>query len=475
MMKFFKILLISVISLCSMQIFAEESKVSELPENVTLFEKVDFVEDNLKEAPVIFGFGGLLYSRSDAVIGKSGSYFNLNGKYPFELSPRNNWQSLNGLSLWGTMNFTEKRFLAFKLTGIMKIGYESVIPLFNIDELYLNWDHPNGKIVIGRNLYTLKSDLNFTGHLDGLEIDINVPYLNFKSFLGFSGLLGVFHPYFNKYSLTAYDRSFDEQTNLTNLVTVVQINGHQSRRIFFATDFDIHFWSHHITPFFLMQYDISNIGLPNFNNDDYTINTFTIGLNLQGKIATNFYYKGDIAGVFGMMQDLENKKTKAIAAAGGTVELRYSIPPSAVNTFSIGYAMGTGTPNNDEDFDEDRVNADQIKKYYYYGKFSGGYVLEPQLVNIHSLSLKYLFTPNDKFSLNLSFFQTFKMYKESPISDNEANLSEYNLGSELDLGFLINFSRSVSVGLDSGLFIPENAYSDKTWRFRVGGTLALSF
>ena len=75
--------------------------------------------------------------------------------------------------------------------------------MFDIDEFYFNWGYPIGKVVVGRTNYNLKSTLVFNGPLDGTEIDINIPYFNFKSFVGFTGLLGIFNPYFNPYMVNS--------------------------------------------------------------------------------------------------------------------------------------------------------------------------------------------------------------------------------------------------------------------------------
>lgn len=434
----------------------------------TLIEKKEFDYEKLKRQNVVFNFGTNLSTRNSFLLGEDGKYFASGGKYPFELSPNNMWSSINTAFVWGSMVFDEGNFVKLGVDGTFLIGYESVLPVFNVAELFIAWKYPLGRIHIGRKVFSLNSLQNFAGTLDGIGIEINAPVINFKSFIGFSGFTGVFHPWYNNFNITAYDKSFSEKTNLTNLVMVVQLNGKQSRRIFLSTDFDVNYYFFNINPYFLMQLDISNIDVPNFKNNDYTINTFTIGLLTKVRIWSPLYFHFDLAGVFGAMQDLVNGTSVPISSFGINTELRYTFSPSGKSAISLLYAAGSGSPGEKNKGNELRTSTDKIGRYIYYGKFNGGFVLDPVLYNIHSIGAKFTSNILDRASFYAHFYQTLKMYPESPISDEKAVNSSYLVGSEIDLGLNISFTESVKLSLDAGLFIPLAAYSDKTVRFKTG-------
>jgi hypothetical protein len=360
--------------------------------------------------------------------------------------------------------------------------------LFNIDELYLNWKYVIGKIVIGRTNYNFKSTLVFNGPLDGIEVDINIPYLNFKAILGYTGFLGLFNPYFNPYYITSYDNLYQEESNLLYTNMIIKFNAEQARRLFFGTDFDINFFGQHVNPYFLMQYDLNSV----FYNLDTNIavNTFHLGLNIEGRIAPNFYYKTHVSGMFGMHPSSIEGSARSLVACAFESNLRYSIPRAAYSTFIAGYAFGTGNKegkgewsdypsDSEKGFWSDKYDGTVNNKYYYYGKFDGGYVLNPVLSNIHSVSLKYLVTPynngSNQFTLYLGLYQTFKVRRFGSISDDECDLPYYIVGSEIDTGMMLNLGSGFNFGYDFGIFIPELAYSDRTWRFKMGATIAITF
>ena len=308
-------------------------------------------------------------------------------------------------------------------------------------------------------------------------MNVNIPFLNFKTFVGYTGALGIFNPYFNPYQVTEYERSFVNQTNLANSLLVLQFNGVQSQRIVFATDFDIYLFAQHFNPYFLMQYDISAIA----GNSGHAINTFHLGANFEGRIVENFYYKVNLAGLFGTNQKISTNQTKAIVGCALETQLRYTIVSSFNSTFLLNYSLGTGNDDNTDFFtDTHGFSKESINKFYYYGKFDGGFVLNPVLSNLQILSFKYIGTPNFKnpnfkFSFYAAFYQSFKIYPNGTISDKDANLNSSIVGSEIDAGILFNFGRNVTLDFDYGIFIPETAYSITTPKMRMGANLGINF
>jgi len=120
-----------------------------------------------------------------------------------------------------------------------------------------------------------------------------------------------------------------------------------------------------------------------------------------------------------------------------------------------------------------------INKFYYYGRFDGGYVLNPILSNIHSISFKYMVTPVNKFSnkltLYLGLYQTFKLFSNAPISDPSFNNDSYLVGSEFDFGLIVNSRNFFTFLMDSGIFLPENDMTNFMPTFKLGASIIFSF
>ncbi|MCG8572296.1 MAG: alginate export family protein [Spirochaetes bacterium] len=472
-----KIKLFLIIIILSVHCLIAESDNTH--DTTSLLYQIEFPDDVLNKPPVVVRFGGNVILKSRILMGNNSQYFTLlsNGM-GFEPSPNDKWFAGTGGEFWTRFTFLQDRFLHFKISSMFKFDGDGIVPLFNIDELYLSWKYDNGNIRIGRSQFALTNPLIFHGPLDGIDLLISAPYLDFTTFLGYTGFLGVFHPYYNPYAITDYDRSFEELTNLASSTMTVQLNAEQARRIFFGLNFDINFFGQHIIPYLLLQFDISSIPINDFGNTDYTVNTFHMGVHTQGKIYTNLYYKLHFSGLFGTHFDVTNNLYKPILSFALESELQYSIPKAGHSTFFLNYSLGFGTNNHSSSFWDDSSST-IINKFYYFGSFNGGYVLSPVLSNIQILSVKYQVTPvkvtKAKLSIYTTFYQTFKIYPDSTISDDNCDLSSRVVGSEIDLGFLLTFARYVSLGIDTGLFIPELAYTDRTVRLRMGASMTISF
>lgn len=434
-------------------------------------------KEKLKSPLVLFDVGGALLFKSRILLKSDGTdTYVKTTPTGFNFIPLDKWFFNTEGKVFGRMTFSGENYLHLSATGIFNFENQSIVPLFNVDELYLRWKYPIGKIIIGRTNYNLKAETIFSGPLDAIELTINVPFLNFKTFVGFSGFLGLFNPYFNPYLVSSYDGSFTEQTNLIQSKIGVQINDKQSRRIFFSTDFDVYLFSQHINPYFLMQVDISSA----FGNTGRLINTFHLGANFEGKIVNNLFYTINFCGLFGTNQNPSTSETKAITSFALQSNLRYSINAVVASTFILGYSIGLGADDN-SDFYSDLLgfSKETINKFYYYGKFDGGFALNPILSNIQSLSVKYVMTPKMKsklvaLSFYTSFYQTFKVYSGGSISDADAG-SGTVVGSEFDIGLIVNAGKNASFEFDYGIFIPEEAYVVKTPKMRAGATFAITF
>lgn len=475
----FKFLVIFSFFLITVNVFSEDTTGDTYKKKNLSIIDPEYIppKEKLKKPQVLFNFGGNIFFKSKILLKSDGTntYFKQTDT-GFDIVASDKWFFNTEGRFYGRIAFSDDNYFHFGLIGLFNLMNYNLTPLFNVDEFYLHWKYPLGKIIIGRTHYSLKSETIFNGLLDAIQLTINIPFLNFKTFVGYSGFLGLFNPYFNPYAISNYDNSFISQTNLINSKIAVQINGNQSRRIFFATDFDIYLFAQHLNPYFLMQMDLSSI----FGNKEYLINTFHLGANFEGKIVQNLFYTFNFSGMFGTNQNVITKELKSISSFALQTNLRYSINSDAVSTFILGYSVGYGT-NDPNDFYSDTLGtkSESINKFYYYGKFDGGFVLNPILSNIQVLSLKYVLTPKIKsnllkISFYTSFYQTFKIYPEGSISDSEAGFGNI-VGSEFDMGLLINAGKYVSIGFDYGLFIPEEVYQVKTPRMRGGANISITF
>jgi hypothetical protein len=437
-------------------------------------------DENPKSPVLLFNMGGYISAKSRlySIYNGTNYYFRMT-PYFFEPVPNDRWLVNAEAKLWGRFSFVNNNFLQFGAIGLMNFT-NKIIPYFNIDELFLNWKYPLGKVVIGRTNYSMSSPVIFSGPLDGVELDINVPSLNFKTFMGYSGVLGIFNPYFNPYSISEYDRSYVEESNLLLTKMIIKANSPQSRRLFFTTDFDFYFAGQHLDPYFLMQYDVSALA----GNSGYTISTFHVGSKLEGRIYENLYYMVNIAGMFGSSAlATDSTVAKMIVACGFFSQLRYTITQAYNSTFFLNYAFGTGN-NDSASFwsDSTGMNKETVNKFYYYGKFDGGFVLNPVLANLQIISFKYMISPvsnvNFRFSYYLSCYQALKLYPSAAICDPDAMMNDYIVSTEIDTGALFNFGTIVTLGFDFGILLPETAYPQNLQgipRMKGGITLSINF
>ncbi len=444
----------------------------------------------IKKKPVLFDLGGNL-STTSRVLFKT---FQVNPDGGFEPVPNDKWYGDFSAKLWARLLFKQDSFFHLGFEGLIKADRysdefkrNSIVPLFNIDELYFNWGFKLGKVILGRTNYNFKSTLIFNGPLDGIGLDLNIPYFNFKTFAGFTGLLGIFNPWFNPYALTSLDRSYQEESNLIYSTQIIKINAEQARRIFIGSDFDIQVFGQHINPYFLLQFDISSLYHDlNRNNE---INTFHIGFNLEGRIVKNLYYKIHISGLFGTYPTSSDNVFSPIVAGALETNLRFTIPKGANSTFIFGYSVGSGNgipagewsddpDDEDKGFWADKYDGKYNNKFIYFGKFDGGYVLNPILSNINSFSIKYLITPVNNKLLQMTIYnaiyQTLKLWSTGPISDDECNLNDYFVGIEYDFGMIFNIGPYFNIALDYGVFMPQTAYSDRSPKFKMGATFGIT-
>ncbi|HNZ26613.1 MAG TPA: hypothetical protein PLG34_04670 [Spirochaetota bacterium] len=442
-----------------------------------IFDEDYKIVENLRKHTVIFDAGGELTSRSRVAFGKNLSFFEIvpnNGG--FKPVPDNMWIANFEGEFWGRITFFKESYLHFRLRGLFKFEKESIVPMFNVEELYIKWRYPIGSVVIGRTYFSLKSALIFSGPLDALELNIEVPFLNFKTFIGYTGLLGLFHPWFNPYGISEFDRTFVENTNLLTPKFNMAVNEIQARRVFIATDFDINVAAQHINPYLLGQIDVSSAPIDKYNNNKNAISTFHMGLNLEGRIIENFYYAAHISGMFGASQDIAHSTVDTLMSFAFTSQLRYTFVNGKYSTFILSYSFGYGDKDSSIAFWSDDYNQTS-NKFYYYGKFDGGFVLSPILSNIHSVSLKYLVTPVDnliaKFTIYLAGYQTFKFFPSGEVSDPDFKGASYLVGAEADFGFIVNVAPSFTLSVDSGIFFPENT-SEFNPRIKLGASIVIN-
>lgn len=417
--------------------------------------------------------GGYIATRGRVMLGQDNKYAELNEEGLPQLSPVDGYSIALETKLWAALMFKEESML--RAGGSIMFRYDKgrLYPVFHIDELYFKWRYPMGDIIVGRNICSTFDPLLFGGPLDGIQVNLNVPFLNFRSFMGYTGLLGLFNPYSNPYTISQYDRTYKEETNLALLEPQYSFmfNAEQAMRFFFCTDFDIYLAGIHINPYFLMQIDMSEMRTDEQKNETNTLSTFHLGLNNEGRIIGALYYKLNIIGMFGFSKDIPTGEINRLLSCAFTSHLRYTFTKAGHSTLMLSYAFGLGNTL----FDDEEADADTIKnendfwfdnyhresnKFYYYGRFDGGYVLNPILSNIHSISFRYQVTPVDKDRVKLSLYaavyQTFKFWSNADISFKGFECDTAVVGTEFDIGLNVNCMPVFTFGLDFGVLIPEN-------------------
>ena len=201
-----------------------------------------FVPQDKQSKYKIYGMGGGFISASGRImLGDENKYAEMNSDNLPMLHPVDGYSIALETKLWLALLFKEESML--RAGGSVRFSYNDgkLFPIFHIDELYFKWRYPMGDIIIGRNICSTFDPILFGGLLDGIQLNLNVPFLNFRSFMGYTGFLGLFHPYNNTYSISQYDRTYHEDSNLALLEPKYDFlfNAEQAMRFFFCTDFDV--------------------------------------------------------------------------------------------------------------------------------------------------------------------------------------------------------------------------------------------
>lgn len=482
-----KIIKYIVLFLYPLSLFAQNSPID------PLFGQKQFQNDKLKRSPVIFDFGGSLLSQSEL---------------PVKNSSFENWKSENNIFLWGNVTFPFDIQFHASLQLQLLFANQNIVPSININRFFLKWENNLISIKAGRDIYRSYSQLAFNGTLDAAECTVYLPYVNLHCFTGYSGLTGFFHPDYNDFNISAWDKSYrnpklEDYTigNFWENIFVSPVNQQQSKRFFILAEADVYYSFFHIQPYFITQLDFSKFYKKDYSdnnfdngNNDVLINTFSVGAKNNFRLAKSLYLFCDISGVFGYLHDVKDLNTAEafnedllnpssankypIASMGMTSEISYNFGANNNFIFSGGYALGLG--NCDESaaknfYDFIPENQNNSSQFFYYGDFNGGYVLDPVLTNIQSFSAKLKAKFSPWFYAYFYAFQTLKIFPNSPISDENAVNNELFVGSEIDVGVLFNVATNTFLGIDSGIYFPEAAYNNHIPDFKIGATLDVIF
>lgn len=482
-----KIIKCILLFLFQFSLFAQDSSIE------PLFKQKQFENDKLKRSPVIFDFGGSVLSQSELPVKSTGV---------------ENWKSENNIFLWGNVTFPLN--IQFHASVQLQLFFadQNIVPSININRFFLTWENSLIQIKAGRDIYRSYSELAFNGTLDGVECTVYLPYVNIHCFTGYSGVTGFFHPDYNDFNISVWDKSYknpklEDYTigNFWEYIFINPIDQQQSKRFFVLAEADIYHSFFHIQPYFMAQLDFSKFYKFDYKNnsfdngnDNLLINTFSVGAKNNFRLAKSLYLFCDISGVFGYLHNVEELNTAEsfyddlsnpssankypIASMGINSEISYYFGANNNFIFSGGYALGLGNYNENaaKDFNDFiPTNQDNSSQFFYYGDFNGGYVLDPVLTNIQSFSAKLKAKFSPWVYAYFYAFQTLKVFPNSPISDEDAVNKEMFVGSEIDVGFLFNIATNTFLGIDSGIYFPEAAYKDHIPQFKAGATLSVVF
>ena len=461
----------------------EQQKSPELSEAIFEEEalkkfKIKSLDDIVKPNPLVFSFGVNLGFDSLKFLNNFPSASN----YMFD---NDTWSVNQYHKLWFNFSIDLRSYLYFRFNNWITYGYGTLIPYLDLDYLYLFWQYNSGSVRVGRSWYSLGNGVVFNGRLDGFEIDLVYNFFHFKSFAGYSGLLGLFCKPNNHYGLNKFDldRSDDLVNNLIETSGIYidfdlfsKNNIHQSHRTFIAASGMFDFFEQHFDLFYLFQLDLTHV----FTDGDssHNINTNHLGLQGEGKIFWNLYYNFETVFLFGTSPTEDSSTISLINSFYTDISLEVFIPNFIHSYITHGYSLAYG------DIDKDGViyynDFGENNQFYYFGSYDGGYVFMPYLSNLQVIYVFWTINPFKSFGVDLTFiikaYQYLKVFAEGIISDPEASLNEYLIGSEFDFCFLFNITHDISVYTNMGLFIRELAYREDSEKmnFKVGLGFTLS-
>lgn len=219
----------------------------------------------------------------------------------------------------------------------------------------------------------------------------------------------------------------------------------------------------------------------------YAYNPWYAGAGLRGFIitpalrySTEGYYLGGTT--FPKKGTTFTGKEKVdISAYALQAEVKYSLPwlkEVVLPVLIAQYAMGSGDKDKTSLSTPSATNlAGKDNSFYYFGTYSAGLGLKPQLSNLQlyrfGFSMKpFVWTQDFKSVAFIAKYSIYrKIFAEGAISDTLATEKNKDVGSAVDFTFVYKVTSELNVFYSFGMFMPGKAYPEKTSKGENGRKL----
>ena len=330
-----------------------------------------------------------------------------------------------------------------------------------LDRFYYKVEFENFGFKIGRANYYIGKGLILDNIGNGLELEFINPYVNFRVFSCYSGLMELKEEYKREPFKTIPD------------------NYNDKHRIFAGTEIsflnDVKDLDHEFYLEFLYQSRIID------KNDTIDYRSGYIGLGFEGdfnyikdsgKKSSIMSYSMEGVYQFGQTPSNSPNISKNISAYAYLGEMAFWLHDNTNMRLFGGYTMASG--------DKDRVSANisetifssKDKMFYSFADFNTGFAFKPGLSNIQIITGGYQITPTfgeniHSIDVILRYQHYIKHVKDSPIQIYELQTRGSNLGYTVDLFLKYKYDKLFSIFVDSGIFKPNEGLADTSTRFLV--------
>ncbi len=193
------------------------------------------------------------------------------------------------------------------------------------------------------------------------------------------------------------------------------------------------------------------------------------GAGLEGVVLQNASYFAEFVYETGESYLQGINETSSIAAYAVNSGINYFFPVALNPALIIQYAFGSGDKYRADYSDSTRPSGatGDDTGFIYFGTFSGGYALKPQLSNIHIFRAGISFTPfswaDSIYIKNMSLSGKYSYYlkdnKDSAINTAEGSLPESFIGQGIDFSLRWQIFYDLSMYVNYGLFLPGDAFA----------------
>jgi len=322
---------------------------------------------------------------------------------------------------------------------------------FDLDQAFLSMTFSDAalKFSAGRKYFNIGTGLVLNGRGDGAEFTYSASVFSINVLGLYTGLLQKDN---NPYGLSVKDLSDGAERAFSGGIISADLS------------------NQHLYIFGLVQTDLSKqekLKETKYNSQYY-------GAGIDGVILGNLSYYAETVFESGKsyIENSNGNERSNIAAYAANTGVNYFIPVDFNPTLILQYAYGSGdayrTNNTNGNRPSDATGYD--RGFISFGTFTGGYALKPVLSNIHILRAGVTIVPlagSDsltlkKISLGAKYSYYLKDNQNSPINNNEAEGHKSFIGQGVDVSLRWQMFYDASFYVNYGLFLPGDAYKDKT-------------